>query len=221
MINCPGCGTRATDDVKFCRKCGASLRGDGDSLQPRGAGDRFDWSRTWLADMLLTRDERARRRAAIEISGRPEDLAAAELKEAASLQKEIKNGIITTFSGVGLTIFLFVFMGTIAAMQTDPMAATMLGSLWVAGIIPFLVGIGMLVNALFVSGRFSRHRKNVLSSVLSAGSPVHREPGAPTGKMQYLDAPPSVVSSVVEHTTHRLIEREGVRPAEQTGGPGD
>lgn len=210
MINCPECKTPATDDVKFCRKCGASLRGTGESHQPRSAGDRFDWSRTWLADMLLTGDERARRRAAREISGRPEDLAAAELQEAASLQKEIKNGIITTFAGIGVTIFLMVFMGTIAAMQPDPRAATMLGRLWVVGLIPFLVGVGMLVNAFFVSSRFSRHRKSVLSSVLASGAPARREPGPATGEIQYLDAPPSVVPSVVEHTTHHLVEPDRV-----------
>ena len=44
--------------------------------------------------MLLTSDERERRRAARELSARPEDLAAIELKEAANLQKEIKNGDI-------------------------------------------------------------------------------------------------------------------------------
>lgn len=209
MINCPGCGTPATGDVKFCRKCGASLRGDGKSVQPRSAAERFDWSRTWMANMLLTADERARRRAAREIAGSPEDLAAAELAEAAALQKEIKNGIITTFSGIGLTIFLFVFMGTLAAMQSDPKVATMFNSLCVAGIIPFLVGIGMLINAFFVSGRFSAHRMKVLKSVMAYGASAEREPGAATGEIQYLDAPPSVVSSVVEHTTHHLVEPEG------------
>lgn len=209
MINCAGCGTPATGDVKFCRKCGASLRGDGESLQPRSAGERFDWSRTWVADMLLTSDERERRRAARELSARPEDLAAIELKEAANLQKEIKNGVITTVSGIGVTIFLLVFMGTIAAMQPDPRAATMLGRLWVAGLIPLLVGIGMLVNAFFVSGRFSKHRLKVLNSVFVSAESAKGEQGATTGEIQYLDAPPSVVPSVVEHTTHRLVEPEG------------
>lgn len=219
MISCPVCKTPATDGVKFCRKCGASIRGDDEPGLSRGTGDRFDWSRTWLAEMLLTGDERARRRAAVELSGRPEELVAAELAESARLEKEIKNGIVTTFAGIGLTIFLLVFMGTIAAMQADPKVATMLNSLWVVGTIPFLVGIGLLVNAIFVSSRFSRHRRTVLNSVLASGAMDHCEPGTATGEIPRLEAPPSVVPSVVEHTTERLIEPEPVRrgnPARRT-----
>ena len=204
-IYCPECATPATDDVKYCTKCGASLRGGVEAVQSRESDDRFDWSRTWVADMLRTDDERARRRAEIELSGRPEDLLAAELKQAADLQKEIKNGIITAFSGVGITIFLLIFMGAIAAMQNDPRTATMLGSLWAAGLIPLFVGVGMLVNALVVRRYFIPHRQNILRSVFASS-----EPARTTGELPALDAPPSAVSSVTEHTTRQLPEPERI-----------
>ena len=209
-IYCPGCATPATDDVKFCKKCGANLRGVVEALQSRNPDERFDWSRTWVADMLLTEDERARRRAAMEIPGRPEDLVAAELKQVNDLQKEIKGGIITAFSGIGLTIFMLVFMGAIAAMQRDPKTAMLLSSLWAAGLIPFFVGVGILVNAFFVSKHFSQHRQNLLRSVFASGAPAPGERARTTGELPALDAPPSAVPSVVEHTTRRLAEREQV-----------
>ena len=209
-IYCPGCATPATDDVKFCKKCGANLRGVVEALQSRNPDERFDWSRTWMANMLLTEDERGRRRAAMEIPGRPEDLVAAELKQIADLQKEIKTGLITTFSGIGLTVFMLVFMGALAAMQDDPKTAMMLRSLWVAGVIPFFVGVGILVNAFFVSKHFSQHRQNLLRSVFASGAPAPGERARTTGELPALDAPPSAVPSVTEHTTYNLAEPEQV-----------
>ena len=207
-IYCPGCETPATDDVKYCKKCGASLRGGVEGGPPRSPDERFDWSRTWVASMLLTEDERARRRAAMEIPSRPEDLAAAELKQVADLQKEVKSGIITSFAGIGLTIFLLVFMRAIAAIQDDAHAAMVLNSLWIVGVIPFFVGVGILVNALFVSRYFSQHRQNILRSVFASGEPAPHELSRPTGEIRALDAPPYEVPSVTEHTTYNLVEPE-------------
>ena len=209
-IYCPGCETPATDDVRYCKKCGASLRGGVEAAPPRSPDERFDWSRTWVANMLLTEDERARRRAAMEIPTRPEDLVAAELKQVADLQKEIKSGIITSFAGIGLTIFLLFFMGAIAAAQDDARTAMILNTLWIAGVIPLFVGVGILVNALFVSRHFSRHRQNILRSVFASGEPALRDPSRPTGELRALDAPPYEVPSVTEHTTYSLVEPEQV-----------
>lgn len=202
-VYCPECSTPATDDVRYCKKCGTSLRG-ADAIQSRETGG-FDWSKTWVAEMLLSEDERARRRAAMEVPSRPEDLAAAELKLVSDLQGEIKAGIITASAGIGVTIFLLIFMRTIAAMQSEPEVATMLNSIWAAGFIPFFVGLGILANALFVSKHFSRHRRNILRSVFAAG-----EPARVTGEIPALAPPPSVVPSVTEHTTHHLAEPERV-----------
>jgi hypothetical protein len=205
-IYCPGCATPATDDLKYCKTCGASLRGAVEGQQSRTPTEGFDWGRTWMADMLLTEDERARRRVAIELSGRPEEIAAAELKEIGALQREIKNGIITTATGIGMTVFLWFFMGTLAAVQSDPKAAMILGSIWIAGVIPIFIGVGMLVNAFFVTRRFSEHRQNILKSAFASSAPA-------------LDAPPSAVPSVVEHTTRRLVEPEPAPRARSQSEP--
>ena len=53
-IYCPSCATEATGDVRFCKKCGANLRGASETPPSRDSSSRFDWSKTWVADMLLT-----------------------------------------------------------------------------------------------------------------------------------------------------------------------
>ena len=114
---------------------------------------------------------------------------------------------------VGLAIFLFVFLGAIASVQTDPKAALILSRIWIAGVIPFFVGLGILANAFFVSRRFSEHRQNLLRSVFAPPAALPAalsvEPVRTTGELPALEAPPSVT----EHTTRHLPdhEREGWR----------
>jgi hypothetical protein len=205
-IYCPGCATEAVDEVRFCKKCGTSLLGGKEALQAREPEKSFEWSKTWIAEMLLSDEERSRRRAALELTGREEDLVAAEIKRVDDLQKEIKNGIITVFSGVGVAIFMYILMGTIASAQDDPKAAMILGSIWVAGIIPILVGMGMLVNAFFVTRRFAARRREMIASALEAAGSARG--AAPRSKEEVLglDAPPMEVPSVTEHTTRHLEE---------------
>lgn len=57
---CPGCGTQIADDTKFCKHCGANLLGVREAMSTRG--EKFDWSKTWVAEMFLTEEEHNRRR---------------------------------------------------------------------------------------------------------------------------------------------------------------
>jgi hypothetical protein len=209
-IYCPGCATEALDQVRYCKKCGTSLLGVKDAMHAREPEKPFEWSKTWIAEMLLSEEERSRRRVALELTGRDEDLVAAEIKRVDDLQNEIKNGIITVFSGVGAAIFMYIFMGTIASAQDDPKAAMILGSLWVAGIIPILVGMGMLVNAFFVTRRFAAKRRDLIESALGAAGSTRGASSHSTGELLGLDAPPMEVPSVTEHTTRHLEEPSSV-----------
>ena len=52
-------------------------------------------------------------------------------------------------------IFLYDFMrGIILGGNVPPDAAEILRRIWVVGVIPFLVGIGPLINGMVVSKRF-------------------------------------------------------------------
>ena len=85
---CPNCGTQVTESLKFCKQCGANLFGVRDAMT-RG-GSNFDWGKTWVAEMLLSEDERERKRGVT-------------LEE--KRYNEIKGGIITAVAGVGATLF--------------------------------------------------------------------------------------------------------------------
>jgi len=60
---------------------------------------------------------------------------AAEVKR----YNEIKAGVIVSSAGIGIAIFLFVFMRGIMGGVSDN-AAEVISRLWIAGIIPFMVG---------------------------------------------------------------------------------
>jgi hypothetical protein len=203
---CPACSTQTTDDINFCKQCGANLRTVRDAMIGREtSGETFDWSKTWVAEMFMSEQEQRRRRAALELSNRPEDLAAAELKRL----NELKGGIITAFVGIGVAVFLWVLLGAIAGNveARDPEGAVVLRHIWVAGIIPFMVGIALIINSVFVTGRFSKLRETLRPEARLANGL-----GRTTGELPALEAPAKPIASITEHTTNLLVE---VEPAPQ------
>src|SRR5262249_15778230 len=112
------------------------------AVTTRETGQKFDWSQTWMAEMLLPQDEQKRRKRAR--GGKSFDME--------QRSSEIKAGIITTAVGLSLMIFLYVFMnGIILGGHVSAGAAEILSRIWVAGVIPFFVGLAILFNGLVVS----------------------------------------------------------------------
>ena len=141
---CPQCGSTQSDELKFCKSCGVNLDAVREVAVMRPAGEKFDWSRTWVAEMFLSESERKRRNEQID----RERGITPEMRR----QTEIKAGVITSSVGVGLTIFLYIFMqGVILSGHATPGDAAILSRLWVAGVIPFFVGVALIINGLFVS----------------------------------------------------------------------
>ena len=199
-LYCPVCATQTSDDVNYCKHCGANLRGVRQGLMTREADERFDWSKTWLANMVMSEDERRRRQAAQELSDRPEDVAAAEIRRL----NELKAGVITASVGIGIAIFLAILLGSVAdgIGATDPNRANILRHVWAAGIIPFMIGVALVVNAVFVTGRFSK----IKQTLKDTDTNVRLGSGRTTGGLRALDAPPIPAASVTEHTTNLLVE---------------
>src|SRR6266849_9001784 len=143
---CPQCGSTQSDELKFCKSCGVNLVAVREVAAMRLADEKFDWSRTWVAEMFLSEGERKRRKEQID----RERGITPEMKR----YTEIKAGVITSSVGIGLMIFLNVLMqGIILSGQPSPSDAAILSRIWVAGVIPFFVGLALIINGSFVSKR--------------------------------------------------------------------
>lgn len=141
---CPRCGATQDDQLSFCKSCGANLFAVRQVVDTRDVGKKFDWSNTWVAEMFMSGEEAVRRKIEIE---RQQGLTP-EVKR----YNEIKAGVITGFAGVGVTIFLFALMrGIVLGGNVSDAAAEILSRLWVAGLIPVLVGLALIINGWLVS----------------------------------------------------------------------
>jgi hypothetical protein len=143
---CPKCGASQNEALKFCNLCGANLYAVRQVVDTRETNEKFDWSKTWVADMFLSEAERKRREAELDLQrGLTPDVRRLN---------EIKAGVITSSVGVAVTIFLYVLMkGIILGGDVSSGDAEILSRIWVAGIIPFMVGVGLMINGVFVSKR--------------------------------------------------------------------
>lgn len=130
---CPQCGTTQSDDLKFCKSCGANLSAVRQAVATRNPDEKKrDWRKTWVAELERQRD------------------IAPETKR----YNEIKAGVITSAVGIATMVFLAIFMeGIIRSGKASTEAVEILSRLWIAGIFPFLVGVGLLINGTFVSKR--------------------------------------------------------------------
>src|ERR1041385_8058505 len=126
---CPQCGSQ-NDTLRFCKSCGVNLEAVRQAATARDPNENFDWNKTWVTEMFLSHSERKRRKEEIE----RERGITPEVKR----YTEIKAGVITSSAGIGVMIFLH---------------ALMLGMCWRAEIIPFSVGLALIINGLFVSKR--------------------------------------------------------------------
>ena len=140
---CPQCGSQ-NDELRFCKSCGVNLEAVRHAAAMRNADEEFDWSRTCVTDMFLSASERKRRKEEIERER--------GITPAVKRYTEIKAGVIASSVGIGVMIFLNALMqGIISSGYTSPGDAAILSRIWLAGIIPFFVGLALVVNGSFVS----------------------------------------------------------------------
>jgi hypothetical protein len=186
---CPGCGIQVSDDLKFCRQCGVNLHGAREGMMSRSTEDKFDWSKTWVADMFLSEEERERRRG-----------VTAEDKRI----NEIKGGVITSFVGVGVMIFLKFFLAVVANQRSGN-DAEILRSVWMAGIIPFIVGLGIIFNGLVISPHLVKLKER-LAQPPKPPSPLPTALPSKTTSHLVADSALSSGAGVTEDTTAHLPE---------------
>jgi hypothetical protein len=193
---CPQCGSTQSDDLKFCKSCGANLEALRQIMSTRESGGKFDWSNTWVAEMFRSGEDAVRHQAEIErLQGMTPELKRLQ---------EIKAGVITASVGVGLMILLFVLMGGIVATgRVSDAAAEILLRIWIVGVLPLLIGGALIFNGMFVSKRGAG-----ISAGHETDSPTKELDG--TSARDYLspadtnDLASSVPFSVTDRTTRHL-----------------
>jgi hypothetical protein len=138
---CPRCASNQSDEIKFCTSCGGNLQAVREALAAPGSGNKLDWGDTWVAEMFM--------------SGKANELRKLELERRLGITPEIKRyneikaGVIVSCVGIGVSTFLFFIMQAIAAQNTHD--AAILQSVWLAGVIPFMVGLALIINGSIVS----------------------------------------------------------------------
>ena len=143
---CPRCGSTQSDDIRFCKSCGSNIEAVRQAVDSPATIGKFDWKKTWMTEMMQSSEEAVRRAAEIErLQG-----ITPEVKRL----NEIKAGVITASVGVGSMILIFVIMnGIILGGRISPGDAELLSRVWIAGIIPFFVGMALIINGVFVTKR--------------------------------------------------------------------
>jgi hypothetical protein len=138
---CPRCASNQSDDIKFCTSCGANLQAVREALQAPDSAGKLNWNNTWVAEMFTSSqvNELRKREMERQLGITPE----------VKRYNEIKAGVITSCVGVAVTIFLFFLMHAVALQ--NPHNAEILQSVWLAGLIPFMVGLALVINGVVVS----------------------------------------------------------------------
>lgn len=218
---CPQCGTESQSAVQYCRVCGANLKVIGKAVSLSEAIARSDRGplpkikemvKGLKVDHVTEEVSRALERMNQEIAlispeskprGSRRPLINFRKKKTPEERREdhITKGVVSMFSGIGLTIFLY-FLSAAIVLRLPPEIVgkvpfeiePVLRIVWLFGLIPTLSGFGHILAGLLIRPPRRPTLDQVVSPPrdLSAGStstPIH---------------------SVTEHTTN-LLERERIK----------
>jgi hypothetical protein len=122
---------------------------------------------------------------------------------------EIKAGVIVSSIGVGLTIFLAIFMQGVASGLASN-EAEIVSRLWVAGFIPFFVGLALIINGLVVSRKQAeiiereRRRLNLENDTPELNTTATPRTLRPAQTNEFIPTP----FSVTDQTTRHLVNAE-------------
>ena len=198
---CPRCGSTENEGLRFCKSCGANLQAVMQVVDTRETEQKRERSKPWFAEMAIYDAESKTRQE--ELDHRR------GLTPEVTRYNEIKAGVITSSVGVGVAVFLYVFMqGLILSGNVSGNTAEILSRLWVVGIIPFVVGLALLLNGAIVS-------KKLAEVVRQAAQPAPRTEEKETNPLELRSADTTEFIptnySVTEDETRLLRNREQKR----------
>ena len=190
---CPRCGSSQSDELRFCKVCGADLAAAMQIVAAREPEEKFDWNKTWVTEMFLSADEKKIRKAKLELQ--------AGITPEVKRYNEIKAGVIVSSVGIALSIFLFVFMnGLIASGKVTPEAAQILSRVWIAGVIPLFVGLALLANGVIISKKLVEAASKGSQGIGALEEGATRPSLGPAATNEF----PSSPFSVTEDSTKQL-----------------
>ena len=221
---CPQCGTDSNPNVQFCRSCGANLKVIGKAVALSEAIGRSDRGplpkiREMVKNLKVEHvtdevsralDKMNNEIAQISPEKRPAKKGFMGFRKKTPEERreqQITKGIVSLFSGVGLTLFLYYLSAALVLklpphiisqipFEVDPVVRI----IWLFGLIPTLTGAGHILAGLMI--RPHRHQLPAPTeqprldqvefpkSTVSATSAINPMPG-----------------SVTEHTTDLLEEK--------------
>ena len=188
---CPRCASNQGDDIRFCTSCGANLQAVREALQAPDAAGKFNWNNTWVAEMFM--------------SGQMNELRKQEMERRLGITPEVKRyneikaGVIVSCVGVGVSIFLHFIMHAIAAQ--NPRDAELLNSIWLAGVIPFMVGLALIINGVVVSKKMVEviEREQSRAKTLDEGTSPSPRGLKSADTNEFIPASYSVTDSTTRH----------------------
>ena len=194
---CPRCSSTQGDDIKFCTSCGANLQAVREALAAPDAAGKFNWNNTWVAEMFM--------------SGQANELRKREMERQLGITPEVKRyneikaGVIVSCVGIGVSIFLFFIMQAIAG-QSPPHDAQLLGSIWLAGVIVFMVGLALIINGAIVGKKMAE----VMEREREQNKPKNVEEGPAPRGLRSPDTNEFIPTnfSVTDQTTRHLESSE-------------
>ena len=199
---CPGCGSEERQTSQFCRACGTDLRAvrvsleRPDSVTASAVTAREEIGRAVAAKIREVHDAKELKKVAEDVLPQIEKfLESPEEKR----MRRIRSGVVVAAAGLGGTIFMVLM----SAFLRGPDSETFLGIAGM-GVACFLIGIGLIINALFFTkprGRVEDHSLDARDqNLLDAGY----APPSPTFKVQTTSNLAQAPGSVTEQTTLHL-----------------
>ena len=224
---CPQCGTDANPNVQFCRSCGANLKVIAKAVTLSEAIARSDRGplpkiREMVKNLKVEHvtdevsralDKMNNEIAQISPERHPVGKGFMGFRKKTPEERreqQITKGIVSLFSGVGLTVFLYYLSAALVLklpphiisqipFEIDPVVRM----IWLFGLIPTLTGVGHILAGLSI--RPQRHQ---------LPPPMERSEQSrldqvefPKSSVNATSAINSMPGSVTEHTTELLEEK--------------
>ena len=196
---CPSCGSEERQVSQFCRACGADLRVVRASLErPDAITASAASARDEIGHAIADRIRELKKGS--DLSKVAEEVLPQIEKFLESPQQRrlrgIREGVVTSAIGLGATVFFFVW----SLNDRDMLFLTGLG------VTAFLIGLGLIVNALL----FTVPKQHVPDHSLNTGRRdlIEAAPDRVTLVKSELSSaePLTPPPSVTEQTTHHLID---------------